>query len=245
MIQVNTYVIQLGKGKTLNQVIHRKGMDIFECEIITRYINPNKTMKFSHLILLTFAISTFSLKGKETASSDCFQSILGNDLSGWKVPNGNDKAGWYTVKDGVLSLKSGPKKKGSVLWTEKEYTDFVVECEFLFGEGTIDSGIHLRNSDQIQIGISGSLKRDMTASPYIPGKGYPVEAKNVKKLLKAKDWNHLRIEAKGKTYTTWLQGEKVMTYTSDKAIPKGPIGIQLHGNRNMSIDYRNMKVKEL
>ena len=168
-----------------------------------------------------------------------------NDLQGWKVPGGNDKVGWYTVKDGVLSLKSGPKKKGSVLWTEKDYKNFFVECEFRFGEGTIDSGIHVRNKDQIQIGISGSLKRDMTASPYIPGKGYPVEAKNIKKLLKAKDWNHLRIQAVGKKYTVWLQGEQVMTYESASAIEKGPIGIQLHGNRNMSIDFRGIKVAEL
>lgn len=191
---------------------------------------------FSSAMLLAL-----SLQGKP----DQMKSILGKDLTGWKVPSGNDKASWYAVKDGVLQLRSGPKKKGSVLWTEKEYTDFVVECEFRFGEGTIDSGIHLRNKDQIQIGISGSLKRDMTASPYIPGKGYPVEAKNVKNLLKAKDWNHLRIEANGNTYTTWLQGEKAMTYTSASAIPKGPIGIQLHGNRNMSIDFRNIKLKEL
>ena len=64
-------------------------------------------------------------------------------------------------------------------WTEKEYKNFEMELGFRFIDGTIDSCIHLRNSDQIQIGISGSLKRDMTCSPYIPGKGYPVEAKNI------------------------------------------------------------------
>ena len=53
----------------------------------------------------------------------------------------------------------GTKEKGSVLWTEKNYKDFEIDLEFRFVDGTIDSGIHLRNSDQIQIGISGSLKR--------------------------------------------------------------------------------------
>ena len=43
----------------------------------------------------------------------------------------------------------------------------------------------------------------------------------------------------------WLQGEKVMTYKSDSAIEEGPIGIQLHGSRNMSIDYRKLKLAEL
>ena len=169
----------------------------------------------------------------------------GKDLTGWKVPNGNDEAGWYKAVEGVLKIQSGPKKKGSILWTRKKYRNFVMEFDFRFGVGVVDSGVHVRNQDQIQIGISGSLKRDMTCSPYIPGKGYPIEAKNIKKLLKAKEWNTMRIQAIGKEYTVWLQGEKVMTYKSASAIEEGPLGIQLHGSRDMSIDYRNLKLAEL
>jgi hypothetical protein len=169
----------------------------------------------------------------------------GKDLSGWEVPDGNDEAGWYKAVEGVLKIQSGSKKKGSILWSKKKYRNFVVEFEFRMGEGRVDSGMHVRTKDQIQIGISGSLNRDMTCSPYIPGKGYPVEAKNIKKLLKPKDWNTMRIQAIGKEYTVWLQGEKVMTYKSDSAIDEGPIGIQLHGGRNMAIDYRKLKLAEL
>ena len=169
----------------------------------------------------------------------------GKDLTGWEVPEGNDAAGWYKAVDGVLKIQSGPKKKGSILWSKKKYRNFVVEFEFRMGEGRVDSGVHVRTKDQIQIGISGSLNRDMTCSPYIPGKGYPVEAKNIKKLLRPKDWNTMRIQAIGKEYTVWLQGEKVMTYKSDSAIDEGPIGIQLHGGRNMAIDYRKLKLAEL
>jgi hypothetical protein len=169
----------------------------------------------------------------------------GKDLSGWEVPDGNDEAGWYKAVEGVLKIQSGSKKKGSILWSKKKYRNFVVEFEFRMGEGRVDSGMHVRTKDQIQIGISGSLNRDMTCSPYIPGKGYPVEAKNIKKLLRPKDWNTMRIQAIGKEYTVWLQGEKVMTYKSDSAIDEGPIGIQLHGGRNMAIDYRKLQLAEL
>ena len=169
----------------------------------------------------------------------------GKDLSGWEGPDGNDEAGWYKAVEGVLKIQSGSKKKGSILWSKKKYRNFVVEFEFRMGEGRVDSGMHVRTKDQIQIGISGSLNRDMTCSPYIPGKGYPVEAKNIKKLLRPKDWNTMRIQAIGKEYTVWLQGEKVMTYKSDSAIDEGPIGIQLHGGRNMAIDYRKLKLAEL
>ena len=192
--------------------------------------------------ILPFLLLTLFITSASAASTSLFN---GKDLAGWKIPSGNEKVGWYQAKQGILELRSGPKKKGSVLWTKKNYKDFEVDLEFRFVDGTIDSGIHLRNSDQIQIGISGSLKRDMTCSPYIPGKGYPVEASNIAKLLKAKDWNKLKIRAVGPNYTTWLQGKEVMNYESGSAKEEGPIGIQLHGNRNMKIDFRNLTIKEL
>ena len=43
----------------------------------------------------------------------------------------------------------------------------------------------------------------------------------------------------------WLQAEEVMKYKSSSAKEKGPIGIQLHGSRNMKIDFKDISVKEL
>jgi hypothetical protein len=172
-----------------------------------------------------------------------FEEIFnGEDLSGWKVPADNI---WWLVEDGILQVRSCEDRKGSDLWTEKEYEDFVVELEYRNVSGVIDSGVFVRNSDQIQIGISGSLKRDLTASPYIPGKGYPVEAEGVAELLKEDDWNQLRIEARGMDYVVWLNGGKVLEYRSDTGKEKGPIGLQLHAKNEMAIDFRNIRVAEI
>jgi hypothetical protein len=165
----------------------------------------------------------------------------GKSLDGWKTAG----ADVWTAADGVLTGTSNEKKQVSILWTEKEYTDFVVSCEFRF-EGRIDSGIFLRHEkDQIQIGISGSLKRDMTASPFIPGKGYPVEAKGVAELLKEGEWNTMKITAKGPVYTVELNGKEVMTYTSETAKDKGPIGLQMHAGVVMKIDFRAITLASL
>jgi hypothetical protein len=167
----------------------------------------------------------------------------GADFTGWVVPEDNE---WWAVKDGLLEVRSDPEKKGSNLFTEKEYGNFVMQFEFKMGAGTVDSGIFMRGEhDQIQIGESGSLKRDLTGSPYIPGKGYPKEAEGVAELLKLDDWNSMTIVAMGPTYTVWLNGKLVLNYTSKSAKKRGPIGIQLHPDRDMAMEYRDIRIAEL
>lgn len=171
------------------------------------------------------------------------QIFDGKSLGDWIVPQNNI---WWLVDEGILQAKSDAEKKGSILWTKKKYTNFVFEMEFLFGEGTVDSGIFLRtDKQQIQIGISGSLKRDMTGSPYIPGKGYPVEATGVKELLNLKDWNKIKVKVVKEVYTVWLNDVQVLNYTSSETPEKGPIGLQLHPNRDMEIFYKNIKIGKL
>ena len=167
----------------------------------------------------------------------------GNNLDAWE-PSSQPEC--WVVKDGVLICKNNEKQRGDILHTKTRFRDFVCELEFKFVSGRIDSGIHIRNDqEQIQIGESGSLKRDMTASPYIPGKGYPVEAEGVKELLKKNDWNTLKIRGVGSKYTTWLNGKEVMNYDSDSAAAEGPLGIQLHGKRIMEIHFRNIRAAAL
>lgn len=196
-------------------------------------------MRVLLLTILSFALF-FQGQAQEAEMKSIFN---GKNFKGWVLPENNI---WWTVNDETLSAKSDPNKTGSILWTKKEYKDFVLEAEFLMGEGVVDSGFFLRSeNDQVQIGISGSLKRDMTASPYVPGKAYPVEAEGVKELLKSDDWNTMKIRLVDETYTVWLNGKEVMTYTSEKMPEKGPIGLQLHPNNEMSIDFRNIRVGDI
>ena len=170
----------------------------------------------------------------------------GDDLEHWQIPKDNV---WWTMDKGSLWAKSDPEQKGSILWTKENYKDFIVQMDFKFGEGTVDSGIFMRGDDernpQIQIGESGSLKRDMTASPYVPKSGYPVEAKGIEALLKMNDWNTIRAKAIGNTYSVWLNGKEVMQYILVDANLEGPIGIQLHPNREMTIQFKNILVTRL
>lgn len=185
-------------------------------------------------IAILFAASAFA----QAAPQPIFD---GKTLTGWKIAG----AQAWTVEEGMILGQNDPKKKGSILWTEKEYTNFVFQCAFKY-EGKIDSGVFLRHeNDQIQIGISGSLKRDMTASPYIASKkGYPMEAKGIAELLKEGEWNTMKITAVGPVYTVELNGKEVVTYTSETAKDKGPVGLQVHPGKEMKILFRDITLEE-
>lgn len=107
---------------------------------------------------LIIAVLFFMATGLAAQDTDPgMESIFnGKSLEGWVVPENNI---WWTVEDGILKAKSGPERKGSILWTEESHENFIFQTDFKMGEGTVDSGIFLRDENvQIQIGISGSLK---------------------------------------------------------------------------------------
>lgn len=165
----------------------------------------------------------------------------GRDLAGWKPQGGT----FWSVADGVLIGENDAAMKGSMLVTDRDYGDVVVEADCRFS-GEIDSGIMLRKPElQVQIGVSRSLKRDMTCSFYT-GK-YPEEARapRAAELLVPNDWNRIRVEARGDTFTVWLNGEQVSRYTNPKYAAPAPIGLQIHAGLPMKVEFRNIRALAL
>ena len=165
----------------------------------------------------------------------------GRDLAGWKTPADL----YWKVVDGVLVGANDEQKKGSMLYTDKSYGDVIVEGEVRFN-GEIDSGIMVRKPElQVQIGVSRSLKRDMTCSFYVGN--YPEEARATRaaELLKPGEWNRIRVEAKGDTFTVWLNGEQVSRYTSAAHENPAPIGLQIHGGLVMKVEFRDLRALPL
>ena len=132
-----------------------------------------------------------------------------------------------------------------MLYTEKAYGDVILEGEVRF-EGEIDSGFMVRKPElQLQIGVSRSLKRDMTCSFYVGNYPEEAQAKRAGDLLKPGDWNRIRIRAEGDTFTVWLNGEPVSQYTSPKYADPAPIGLQIHGGLSMRVEFRDLRALEL
>jgi len=188
--------------------------------------------------------------GKKTEKAeDGWTSLIHEDgLGNWETKN---KDTYWKLEDGRI-VGENPDKKGSVLWTEDEYGDYELVVEYLnqTAGDHYDSGVYLRGkSHQVQIGISGSLRVDLTGCIYCPKDGngaYPQQPREkVKEAHKNGEWNMLRLVTKGKNIKTYLNGELINDYDGVKYPDKGKIGLQLHGGVHMKMAFKTVKIKAL
>jgi hypothetical protein len=199
------------------------------------------TLTRGYLLGLAVLIAAATAVAEIPPTADLPVIFNGTDLTGWKVVG----EPYWKVVDGVLVGENDAEKKGSMLYTDKPYGDVIVEGEVRF-TGEIDSGIMVRKPElQVQIGVSRSLKKDMTCSFYTGT--YPEEARAPKAadLLKPGEWNRIRLEAKGDTFTVWLNGQQVSQYTSEKYREPAPIGLQIHPGLVMKVEFRDLRAKAL
>ena len=206
-------------------------------------------MKFR---VLAFALSLF-LNAPFTVLADepkLEPLFNGKDLTNFKAEPSKE---FWRVENGILIGENNAAKKGDYLWTEKEYKDFVIEFDVRWKGTTergVDTGVEMRKPNiQLQLGISGSLKVDMSGSWYTGGKArYPEsgQAKDAKTLMKPEgEWNHFRIQAKGDTFTCWINGTKASEYTDPKFSGAAPIGLQIHPGVVMKCEYRDIRLAPL
>ncbi len=80
-------------------------------------------------VLLMVAASPVLVRA-QGEKEDGFVSLFnGKDLSGWRVPEGDN--GHWKVVDGVIDYDAESEAKGDKnLWTEKEYGDFILKVDW-------------------------------------------------------------------------------------------------------------------
>lgn len=195
--------------------------------------------------ILSLMLVSGGLLGALRAEAELKAIFNGRDLAGWQAP---DQDKFWRVEHGVLVGESVAGLKESYLWTQNSYGDFVLEFDVRW-TGEIDSGVEMRKPNlQLQLGVSRSLKRDMTGSFYVGKPGYPEagQARTVAQLMHPEgQWNHFRIEAKGTTFTVWINGQPASQYTDEKFSGAAPLGLQIHGGLKMKVEYRDIRLVEL
>jgi hypothetical protein len=193
------------------------------------------------LVFLIFLISTGFI-------SSSFKKIFnGKDLSGWTI-HGTEK--WY-VENGELVCESGPDKQYGYLSTNKLYDNFILRLKFKL-EANGNSGVFIRS------GIEGTKISGWQVEVAPPnhntggiyesyGRGWLIKPRpEDEKVLKADQWNNMRIQVINDEVTTWLNG-KQMVYLKDEKIGagKGFIALQIHDGGGIKVRWKNIQIKQL
>ena len=210
-----------------------------------------KSRAVSTLLSMLLLLAVAGCMTGDAASGPKLAPIFnGKDLTGWKDAANNK---FWRAENGILVGENDEKLTGNMLWTEKDYGDFVLEFDVRWKGTTprgVDTGVEMRKpSIQLQLGISGSLRVDMSGSFYTGGKpAYPEagQAKEAKTLMRPEgEWNTFRIEAKGNTFICWINGTKASEYTNAKYSGAAPLGLQIHPGAKMKCEYRNLRAAAL
>ena len=202
----------------------------------------NSIMKTKSLISL-FLVSVCFAQGKEAVSL-----FNGKDLAGWKNAN-------YVVEDGVLVCKGGN------LVTEKQYTNYIFEFDFLLPPGGNNGlGIHYPGSGdaaysgmELQI-LDNSHPRYAKLKDYqFHGSLYTLQAAKRGHLKPVGEWNHEKVTVDGPVVKVELNGVVILNANLDelnKQKPKhkgsqrrsGHICFCGHG---APVKFKNITIKEL
>src|SRR5688572_31859437 len=85
------------------------------------------------LVLVVLVALSIAAADAPSAPEGFTPLFNGKDLTGWKVPEGDN--GHWIVVDGVIDYDARSEaKKDKHLWTEREYGDFVLRVEWRLKE---------------------------------------------------------------------------------------------------------------
>ena len=172
----------------------------------------------------------------------------GQSLNGWHTLEG----GKWEIKDGVL-IGSSPlaEQKHGILVSNKIYKDFEVEVKYKAVKG--NSGLYFRvDKSGDGVGVHGfqaeiDAKADVGGLYETAGRAWVVQptAEQVATWFKPQKWNTMKVRAVGGDVTVWVNKKKSAGLKNDKGRKQGHIALQLHGNQDMEVQFKSVKIKEL
>lgn len=195
----------------------------------------------------------------------------GKTLTGWEQHSGVAE---YRVENEAIVGKTVPNTGNSFLCTTKKYGDFILELEFKV-DPSMNSGIQFRSNyytQETEVEIAGKKKkfpadrvhgyqfeidpsaRAFTGGVYDEGRrGWLFDLKNneaARKAFKQGDWNKARIECRGDSIKTFINGVPAADF-KDEMTKEGVIALQVHGIGKKTeaigkeVMWRNIRLQEL
>lgn len=202
----------------------------------------------------------------QAADEDLQPMFNGKDLSGWV--NANCAPETWSIKDGVISCTGTPT---GALRTEKQYENFILECEwrhltssgnsgvFVWGSPISAPGVPFLRGIEVQVLDHGYMSK---ADPKKPrwfsthGDVFPIHGATMEphgdhngmrsfpsedRSKPSPEWNHYRVEGRNGTLTLAVNGKVVSG--GDKCFwRKGYLALESEG---APVEFRNVRIKEL
>jgi hypothetical protein len=168
----------------------------------------------------------------------------------------------FKVRDGVIvgTCSKGPS---TFLCTDKEYTDFIFSCEMKWevdGNTGVQVRSRIRKTPKMEV-VSGPqvemedlAKKGRGWSGGIYGQAcggwfYPLKSpahKPLKDIVDRQGWNRVTVKVQGNVFKTWINGKPAAHWVDkENEYPKGFIGLQVHGGKQGTILWRDLKIREL
>jgi hypothetical protein len=223
----------------------------------------------THRFLLSAALFGLSISSR---ADDAFVSLFdGKTLTGWEQHSGKAE---YRVQEGTIVGKTVPDTGNSFLCTAKKYSNFILEVEFKV-DPSMNSGIQFRSNyytQETEVEIAGKKKKfpadrvhgyqfeiDPSTRAYTGGvydegrRGWLFDLKNneaARKAFKQGAWNQARIECRGDSIKTFLNGVAAADF-KDELTKEGVIALQVHGIGKKAeavgkeVMWRNIRIQEL
>ena len=232
-----------------------------ECdERIVHRLAMKPTLLFSFLLLI-----------QASAQDNWVQLFDGKTLNGWEQHSGKAE---YRVEEGAVVGKTVAGTGNSFLCTAKKYSDFILEVEFKV-DPSMNSGIQFRSNyytEDTEVEIAGKKKKfpadrvhgyqfeiDPSARAYTGGvydegrSGWLFDLKNneaARKAFKQGEWNQARIECRGNSIKTFINGVAAADFTNDLT-KEGVIALQVHGIGKKTeavgkeVRWKNIRIQEI
>ena len=212
---------------------------------------------------LTATILLLSLHYNSAGQDKWISLFDGETLEGWTVHSGHAP---YRVEDGAIVGQAIKNSPNTFLCTDREFSDFILEFEVLLEDDELNSGVQFRSqiapkelvfwfrNDQgkyqpntipadrvygyqveITAGAESGGVYDEARRAMMPW--WPEEGSKESKAFRSKEWNSYRIECKGDSIKTIVNGV-VVTDFRDALSDRGIIGLQVHDVGKNSTPYQ-------
>jgi hypothetical protein len=215
--------------------------------------------------LLSLAVLGLLIVPSATLAEEWTPLFDGKSLDGWQQKGGAAK---YRIEGEEIVGTSVPNTSNSFLCTNKNYGDFILELEFKV-HPKLNSGVQIRSQvfdepkevagKKIPAGRVHGYQVEIDPSDRAWSGGIYDEGRRgwlnkledneaARKAFKPDAWNTFRVECRGDSIKTWINGVPAADLKDDMT-PEGLIALQVHGvgaeTEPREVRWRNIRIQEL